>query len=421
MNMNKYVYVITLFLICALICTGCLKKENNQKKDKPKIPDIKYTGNFNVDLIKLARRNENFLISPYSIEIALNMLKEGASGETRKQIESVIPDRNINDVSVKKRVNVANALFIKDKYKSKVKDKFKGILTGKYNSEVLYDEFKTPDVINNWVNEETDGMIKKILDNMDKDFVLGLANAIAIDVDWSFPFDCYNTKSEKFTNKDGKEVKVEMMHNTFDYKGFKYLKSDDATGIVIPYASYDKKTGENDADGSNLEFIGILPEDSVDKYINNLTEENLNKLLDSGKESSRDFEIKVSLPRFKYSYEIPNFMEILEEMGIKDAFSPDNANFTKIMDRENTDDNLYVSTAIHKTFIDLNENGTRAAAVTYFGIDKSAAAPSQPKSVKIKFNKPFVYMIRDSKSEEILFFGAVYEPNLWNGSTCPNN
>ena len=90
------------------------------------------------------------------------------------------------------------------------------------------------------------------------------------------------------------------------------------------------------------------------------------------------------------------------------------------MKKSDMDDNLYVGTTIHKTYIDLNEKGTKAAAVTFFGIDSYAALPQDKEIVNIEFNRPFVYMIRDAKTKEMLFFGAVYEPNLWDGKTCSN-
>ena len=421
--MKKTFYKILIIVFCLILSTGCFKKSKNTDKnggnENPGVPDVKYTNNFNIDLIKVTRRDKNYLISPYSIEVALNMLSEGANNNTKKEIKKIIPDRNINDVSIKNKVKIANALFVKDSYKDKVKKNFKDILTKNYNSEILYDEFKTPDVINNWVNKKTDGMIKKILDDMDPDFAIGLANAIAIDVKWASEFECSNTTKEKFTKNDGKKINVEMMHNSYEY-GAKYLKSNDATGIIIPYQSYNKKTGEIDyEDGTNLEFIGILPNTDVESYISSLDINKLNKLIDSGKKSSRKYEINLSLPRFKYEYEVPNFIDILKDMGINDAFDFGKADFTSILDKKDMKSNLYVSDAIHKTYIDLNESGTKAAAVTYFGMkDMAAILEEEKETVEIKFNKPFVYMIRDSKTGEILFFGAVYEPSLWNGTTC---
>ena len=395
-------------------------KINDQKSKKDdKKEDINLAKDFNMNVIKSTHVKENYLVSPYSIEIALNMLNEGADNNTKKEIESVISNRKISDITVKDKINVANAIFIKDKYKNLVKKSFTSTLVDDYRAQALYDKFNTPDVINNWVDKQTDGMIKKVVNDISKDFVLGLANAIAIDVEWATPFECSSTRKEEFTKANGEKINVEMMHNTFRSKSYKYLESDDAIGIIMPYQSYDKKTGDVDYEkGSNLEFVGILPNKDVESYINSLTSDSLTKLLDSAKSVDEDTEIRVSLPRFKYEYEIKKFANVLSDMGIKDAFIPDKADFTKMISREDLNDNLYVSTAVHKTYIDLNEKGTRAAAVTYFGMEKAGAIMKQRDVIEVKFNKPFVYMIRDSKTKELLFFGAVYEPNIWEGSTC---
>ena len=113
-----------------------------------------------------------------------------------------------------------------------------------------------------------------------------------------------------------------------------------------------------------------------------------------------------------------DFKEILISLGIKDAFDKDLADFTNIMPRNEEIRNLYVGEAIHKTHIDLNEKGTKAAAVTYFGMYKSSGIAKEKEKVSIVFNKPFIYMIIDHKTDELLFFGTVYEPNKWQGKTC---
>ena len=410
--MKKSLFIIFILFISIFVCTSCFKENNRKYNTK---------NGFNIKLIKSTIKKENYLISPYSIEIALNMLKEGANGNTKDEIEKVLPNRKISDISIKNRVNIANSLFIKDKYKNTIKKDFKIALVDSYDSEVLYDEFKTPDVINEWVNKKTDGMIKKIINKMDDNFVLGVANAIAVDVEWAKQFDCNDTTKEKFTKDNGKTINVEMMHNSYTTDSYKYLESKDAKGIIIPYKSYDSKTGKIDYDnGRNLEFIGILPNKSVEEYIKDLTEDGLNNLIKSASGASSTYEIKLSLPRFKYEYSVDNFKDSLVKLGIKDAFDQYNADFSGIMKKSDMDDNLYVGTAIHKTYIDLNEKGTKAAAVTFFGIDSYAALPQDKEIVNIEFNRPFVYMIRDTKTKEMLFFGAVYEPNLWDGKTCSN-
>lgn len=410
--MKKSLFIIFILFISIFVCTSCFKENNRKYNTK---------NGFNIKLIKSTIKKENYLISPYSIEIALNMLKEGANGNTKDEIEKVLPNRKISDISIKNRVNIANSLFIKDKYKNTIKKDFKIALVDSYDSEVLYDEFKTPDIINEWVNKKTDGMIKKIINKMDDNFVLGVANAIAVDVEWAKQFDCNDTTKEKFTKDNGKTINVEMMHNSYTTDSYKYLESKDAKGIIIPYKSYDSKTGKIDYDnGRNLEFIGILPNKSVDEYIKDLTEDSLNNLIKSASGASSTYEIKLSLPRFKYEYSVDNFKDSLVKLGIKDAFDQYNADFSGIMKKSDMDDNLYVGTAIHKTYIDLNEKGTKAAAVTFFGIDSYAALPQDKEIVNVEFNRPFVYMIRDTKTKEMLFFGAVYEPNLWDGKTCSN-
>ena len=418
--------LIILSIILAVILTFMGVIIINKAKDKKaanKNNEFEYlNGEFNLNLIKTinASNKGNYLISPYSIEIALSMLKDGAKGNTYEEIVNVIGNRNINDVAIKDHVSVANAAFIKDKYQKLVKKDYYSILKNKYTSEILYDEFKTPKVINDWVNNKTNGMIPSILNTIEDNFALGLANALAIDVEWYSPFDCNQTTSQGFTKLDGKNMPVEMMHKTLKYDSYKYIANGNAKGVIIPYKKYDKTTGEeNFNEGINLEFIAILPEDNVNDYINNLTNDELNKLFQTAREVDSDFEIKLSLPRFKYDFELTNFKDILMTLGIKDAFSLANADFTNIMDRNDEIGNLYIGTAIHKTHIDLNEKGTKAAAITYFGMYTSGII-MQKESVNLIFNKPFIYMIRDSKTNEMLFFGVVYEPNKWEGSTCTN-
>ena len=379
-------------------------------KDNPSEPKAFNETDFNLNLIKTVNSSytSNYLISPYSIEIALNMLKDGSNGNTYKELEEVVGSRDINKVS--DDVKLANAMFIKDMYKKDIKDEYYSLIKTNYDSEIIYDRFETPDVINNWASEKTDGMIKNVLDNMSPDFVLGLANAIAIDVRWQKSFECFNTESEEFTKIDGTKYNVEMMHDIYDYKNYQYFELADAKGVVLPYRSNKDE---------HLEFVGILPKDNVSDYLNSLTKEKLESIDINLKEAGDNVHISLSLPRFSYDFDLKEFMNILKTMGIKDAFDPQRANFTNMSSTLP----LYVSTAVHKTFIDLNEAGTKAAAVTFFGMDKNSAPieRKKPTIIEIVFNKPFAYMIRDSKTKEILFFGVTYEPNEWKGSTCKND
>ena len=420
---NKVVAIFPIIatIIVILLTIQTIKRNSNKENNTS---NIEYTEqDFNIKLIKEVNKTNktNYLISPYSIEIALNMLKVGAKGNTLKEIENLIGNRKINDVTIKDRVSVANAAFIKNEYKEYILDSYINTLNNNYNSELLYDNFKTPKVINDWVNNKTNGMIDKILDDIDKEFVLGLANALAIDVEWNTHFECTSTSGKKFTKNDGNSYEVEMMHKILEDKSSKYLKNDNATGVIISYKNYNSKTGEENSKNDNtLEFIGILPNDNIDNYIDNLTDDELNNLLSSAKIANNNFSINLSLPRFKYDYEIEDFINVLKNLGINNAFDKEKADFSNIISKNI--ESLYVGEAIHKTHIDLNEKGTKAAAVTYFGTYKATSRePKEKEIVNIEFNKPFIYIIRDKETKEMLFFGTVYEPNEWNGSTCSEN
>jgi len=409
--------IVLIVLVIGLVILLLPKKGEapaNKPTSKVSFIDNK-TNDFNIRLLQYANSvnpNTNYLISPYSIEMALAMVKEGSNGDTLKQIEEMIGKRNIKDVS-NNYIKVSNGIFVKDTYKKIIEAKFNKALKSKFKSEVLYDAFKSPDVINEWVKQKTDGMIPTLMDDISDEFVLALVNAIAIDVKWQSKFECNNTYEEEFTKKDNSKLKVEMMHSTYSNESYKYIKDKEVEGIILPYE-----------EGTNLEFIAIKPK-NIDEYINNLTGDKLNKTIDGAKASSENVKVNLSIPRFTYDYTFAEFKQTLELMGMKDAFDKNNANFTKIITKDNMTKsgmtNLYINKAIHKTHIELSETGTKAAAVTGFTFDKANSAPeSNIKYVDIELNKTFMYIIRNTNTKEMLFVGVVDSPNKWNGSTCSN-
>lgn len=401
---NKLINIIILLLLFTGFLGVYYLNINRVEKES----EVDSAMDFTTNIIKKSFKEENYLISPYSIEIALSMLKEGAQGKTKEEIEKVLTSRNLNISN--DNVKIANALFIKSLYSKIIEKDFKNKLQNKYNSEILYDEFKNPNIINNWVNSKTDGMIEKLFDEMTPDFVLGLANAIAIDAKWTYQFECNNTTSEKFVKSTGRKVNVEMMHNSYMYN-VKYLIDDELNGIILPYEE-------------DLEFVGILPNENLESYMKKIDINSLNKKIDEFVEVTDKIRLSLSIPRFNYDYDLSDFKEVLISMGITSAFDSEIADFNSIITKNNMNkngiDNIYVSDAIHKTHIDLNEKGTKAAAVTYFGLKANTAIIDNYKEVKIEFNRPFIYIIRDKKTKEILFFGSVYEPNIWKSSTCEN-
>lgn len=455
--MRNILKILIVFFSIAIVGMGgyfvydrVLKKEDKPVIVKPTVQEPSknqeqvdvMSNNFNYNLIlnnhAITEKNKNYLISPYSIEIALNMLRDGASGKTKDEIDKVIGERKINDVSIKDKVEVANSIFMNNTYEKFILKNYKNNLKNNYDAELYTYKFnELVDKINIWVNDKTKGMINKIInsDDVDEDYVLGLVNALAIDIDWQNGFECINTKSEEFSKVDGSKINVEMMHKN----GYQYIKEENVEGIILPYKKEENSNVE-------LEFIGLIPTVNLDYYINNNLEKDMKSLTNLIKtpinNEQKEQIVNISLPRFTYDYEIKKdsdnelFTHLLENMGIRNAFisasyygDKSAAEFENMADirsmiKEYSDTTgLYVSKSIHKTHIELMEKGTKASAVTYFGISKAnSALPiiKEKEYIDIKFNKPFIYIIREKNTEEMLFFGVVYEPNLWNGNTCNN-
>ena len=259
MNKKKVISIILIILGLALVVTAVtLFKDNDPEpiNNDPNKP-TESNDNYNSSLIKVVhKQNEktNYLISPYSIEIALNMLKESTNNKTREEIVKVLPQRTIKYFDSDK-VITSNGTFIKNKYKDIVIPAFTNNMKNNYKADIIFDDFVTPDPINKWVNEKTKGMIPKLVNQIDPNFMVGVVNALALDLKYQDTFDCTYTSKERFTKDDGLHMDVYMMKKTYD-KGATYVKKDNYEAISIPY----EKDGNN-----NFELIAINPNDIVDK------------------------------------------------------------------------------------------------------------------------------------------------------------
>ena len=413
---EKILIFSTMIIMVVGICTGLFYAYKNKDLKPSQEESQAQTSNtsFDYDMLKEANKNyknSNYLISPYSMKIAISMVRDGANGDTRSQIEKMIGNDNIELLNSKERISTANSLFVKDEYKDRISDSYYDNIKNKYDGEIIYDNFLSPDAMNKWIYEKTYEMIKDPIKQVDPKMVIGIINALAIDVEWEQQFECSNTYSVEFRKSNGEKFETEMMHNTYNQK-VKYFKTSDESGVILPYRAYDEE-GKEDDNGISLEFIGILPNGDLNNYIENFNEKILSKIDNNAKEPTDKKELNLALPRFEYEFNFGSFKDSLINLGMKDAFLPGYADFSNIAEESE----LYISDAIHDTYIKLGETGTKAAAVTAF-IFKDNAVMEEKKKVNITFDKPFMYIIRDKKSKNILFIGTVYEPNKWEGSTC---
>ena len=420
---DKRILISIIVILIGIVGIFLINTDLFKKSDEPKpqqqdpTPVETNENNYNSLLIKEVNKtnedNKNYLISPYSIEIALNLLKESTNNKTREEITKLVPNREIAIINSDK-VKVSNATFIKNKYKDYVLKTFTNNLKTKYNADVIYNDFKTADPINDWVNEKTDKMIPKLIDKIDPNFMFGVVNAVALDLEFKNQFECANTYKTRFTKTDGLHLDVYMMNQTYENSDATYVKTDDYEAVSLPYKT------DNDNHYS-FEFIGIKVDD-INKFINSLDDDKIKNIMNNGIVASAENNIRVNIPKFSYNYELltPEFSKVLKNLGIIDLFgaTPDFTNFMSAQDIQKLGVEPALSEAIHKTYIDFNEKGTKAAAVTGFLVYDKSSVALEKNIYTITFDKPFIYLIREKNSGELLFFGTVYEPTKWEGHTC---
>ena len=354
-------------------------------------------------------KNKNMLISPLSISAALAMTANGADGQTLSEMENVIGNgltideineymayyiANLPDGETEK-LYLANSIWFRDDPKFAVFDDFLKKNVRYYDAQLYKAPFDDSTVgdVNSWVNENTRGMIPSLLKKGDLDptdqkiIMMMLINTLYFENDWAIPY--YSTNDGTFTDYNGVEHAIERM----DSKEAHYYDLGDAD-------AFDKSF-----EGGNYKFVGIMPkEKDIIDYVNDLDADKLLEGL-SEYEDPKTVDLYVMIPKFKYSYNT-KFKEILPELGMKNAFDPLYADFSKINDLSIEDaPALYIDDVLHKTRIEVTEKGVRAAAVTAVMMAAGSAMPVPKKEIHIELDKPFVYMILD-KNNVPLFIGA---------------
>ena len=337
------------------------------------------------------------------------MLEEGADGNTLNEIKNVIGNLTLTKYeSINDKLSLANGLFIRDNYYEHVKEDYINLLKEKYEAEIIEDEFKDANNANQWIEEKTLGIIKNMLNDdlvKDPESVMLLINALAIDLEWINQFRESSTWGEKFYKDGGEEIVATMMYQKLRSEHLSYYVGDDVTAITM-----DLK--ENN--GTQLEFMAIMPNENLSRYIENVTKEQIDEIEENFELSSEvDDGVILHIPKFKFDYSL-NLKEDLMDLGIHEAFAKKNANFTKMayLDEE---EYLYVKEALHKADIEFTEKGAKAAAATVIvmGGGNTAVRPLPTFPVIIYLDKPFMFIIRDKNTKDIWFIGTVYEPNLW--------
>lgn len=351
----------------------------------------------------LGDEDENAMISPLSICLALAMLANGAEGETLAEIESVIggdiPIEALNEYLAgyvaslpsdeKFKLSIANSIWLRDdSERFEVKPEFLQTNVDYYDAEVFAAEFddRTARDMNNWVSNHTDGMIDEIVDTIDPTTMMYLVNTILFDAEWMQIYERIDVRDGIFTAADGERQEVEFMHSDEN----RYIETENATGFFKYYRG-------------GYSFVALLPREGLttQEYLATLDGESLRAALDGATSAA----VKASIPKFEYEYEI-GLKPTLSALGIRRAFDAAAADLSRL--GSSPEGNIFVEDALHKTYITVDARGTRAGAVTVV-VNGCAGeeVPEEPKVVLL--DRPFVYMIVDNECNLPIFIGTVNE------------
>ncbi len=341
--------------------------------------------------------DKNIFISPLSVSMALGMTLNGANGSTYDSMKSVLElngltQQEINEsykslisllTSIDPKVifTIANSIWYKNTYS--FEQEFLNQNKDYFNAEVSPLDFSDPNsvnTINNWVDQNTNGKITEIIEEIPLDMVMYLINAIYFKGDWKYQFDKNNTHDDFFNTSSGSQVNCKMMQQQ---KGLSYYSNNLFQAVDLPY-------------GDSTFFMTIfLPKEGVElnSLINNLSSANWQSWLNN----FHSTEGTILMPKFELEYKI-KMNDVLTSLGMGIAFSG-KADFTNMF----KPGNLFISEVMHKTYIKIDEEGTEAAAVTSVGVWVNSVSPG----FFMKVDRPFFFVIRERNSNSILFMGKV--------------
>ena len=414
--------ICSLLMVVSMILgiVGCAKtpeptpnNDNPGNTDKPVVQEVEIADifvesqmEFSVDLFKEVVKNgenENLMISPLSVSTALAILAEGSDTKTKEELESTLSGylslEELTDflssylknlpTGEKCKFVYANAIWANEKDGLKINEDFLKFASDTYGADIKKGPFtnKTVWEINKWVYKNTDGMIDKILKELPPDAVMCILNAVAFDAEWKDRYEKDDIEKKTFTSYSGKEQKIDFMNSREEY----LFEDEYAAGFKKKYK------------GGNYSFVALLPYEGVDvnDYVSQLTPRGIKEMLDNYTYA----DVHASIPKFESEYEV-EMNDILKGLNLNHMFDKKEADFSKLGVSDGK--NIYVHEVKHKTYILVDEVGTKASAVTSVIMNELAtAAPSEP--VEIILDRPFVYMIIDESTNLPVFMGVLYD------------
>jgi len=401
---------IVLLLVLAFVLSGCVTP------DKPFVTNdsnfsqagldqvVQGNNNFGFNLYNELSKTENQFFSPYSITAAFAIVGEASKNNTKAELDSVFgyPGlelrrpafaniyNSINTNSSEYKLSTANAIWVNNGFS--LLQEYVNNAETYYGAKLDNIDFsksaEAVEIINSWVENQTNNKIKDIIskDFIDNSTRIVIANAIYFKGKWEIAFENKNTTKKEFTNDLGQVSKVNMMSL---HTKFNYFEDDQLQVIELPYK------------GNNLSMVVVLPKTDLESLAG-FNNTQFNEIVNNFAEET----VNLSLPKFKLEITYNKLKDQLGNLGLKEVFTEnaDLSGFTGIK-------NLFVSDVIHKAFVEVNEEGTEAAAAaTVIGIKMTATSINEKEPKVFNANHPFMFFIIDNKTNNILFFGSVVDP-----------
>lgn len=368
---------------------------------------------FGYDLLAQNIQDNNPVLSPVSAYLALSMAGCGADGTTREEFYNVLgndmmtlSDDMMNTFPTKGdslNLSIADSAWIDDAFI--VDEVWLGTVRSLMDAEAFQADLsseKTMHEINRWIEEQTNGLIDKMLEQpLDEMARLALINTVYFKGKWEIPFEAGDTRKEDFYLHKGQDVTEQVDMMNLYLTDLDYIANEFAEGVILPY-----QKNSDSSRSENLAFVALKPLENGDvrDVYNGLTSEVMTDIL-VNKQTEL---VNLKLPKFEITFD-KELNKALENMGLVECFDLDKANFDQ-MGKTQSGDNLYIGLVRQKAKIIVDEEGTEAAAATEVIMACGAAMvePQEPKEVY--FNEPFVYMILDMDKEIPLFIGILDNP-----------
>ena len=412
--MKKLIVCLGLFFSMFILnsCSETIIEEGEPTKIELDLKSKQIVGadnQFGLEIFKLVNEeleaDNNLMISPLSISLALAMAYNGADGDTKSQMEEMLHKTGLTSDQInqayktlvealgshdpKVELSIANAIFYHENFS--LKSGFISTNQTYYDAEVdalnFANSSATLNQVNGWVKDKTHDKIESIIDQVSPSDVMYLINAIYFKGEWTYQFDKGNTQDMTFYTETGGELQVPTM--MLDKTTLQYNNTEKFALLELPYGS------------KKYSILIFLPTHNftTNDVIEDVNQSNLESWLDNLHEQN----LKVYLPKFEFGYE-NSLVDNLKALGMVDAFDPSLSDFSEISDQ--TD--LFISEVKHKSYIKVDEEGTEAAAVTGITFNTTSTQPDPIFNV----DHPFVFAIREKDTNALLFLGKVNNPLL---------